>query len=65
MAVTLGLVSWQPDRRQPGHQEWLAVGEDLTVLMPHHTVIGVGKDTSLRGHIRQGSGPPMPGDQRS
>jgi len=59
-----GLVECQPYRGQPCHQELLAVFENLTVLMQHHAVIGIGNDTGLRVHVSNGVVHPMQGNQR-
>jgi hypothetical protein len=61
--ATFGLVQCQPHRGQPCHQELLAMFEDTTVLVQHHTVIRIGDDTGLRVYLRQGFVHPVQGDQ--
>jgi len=60
----LASLSVSPIAASPCHQELLAVFENLTVLMQHHAVIGIGNDTGLRVHVSNGVVHPMQGNQR-
>jgi hypothetical protein len=63
MEVTFGLIDRQSYLGQPCRQELLAMLQDLTVLMQHHTVIRIGDDTGLRVHFGDGFVHPMQGNQ--
>ena len=54
MEVTFSRIDRQSYLCQPCRKQLLAMLQDLTVLMQHHTVIRVGDDTGLRVHFGDG-----------